>query len=125
AQHPRLHRPPRPLRRRARLPAQELTRPEAAPQPARDRVDRRAARREMGTLTRLRRPRRREDRRARRQDTMKAYLPLVYAAGIATATALALVPETGEINWRAVGLAGGKAFLAALGITALIKKTTD
>jgi hypothetical protein len=55
---------------------------------------------------------------------MKSYLPFLYAAGVGLATALALIPATGEVNWRLVGVEGGKAILYALGITALVIKTT-
>jgi hypothetical protein len=53
---------------------------------------------------------------------LKVYL---YALGVGIATSLALIPDSGDINWRSVGVAGAKAVLYSLGITALVTKTTQ
>lgn len=54
---------------------------------------------------------------------MSEFKHYLYAVGLGVATALALIPMTGTINWREVGVEGGKALLYGLGVVALTRKT--
>lgn len=53
---------------------------------------------------------------------MNTLKPFVFAVGIAAATLLTEIPDTGPINWRASAVHAGTALLAALGITAYVTR---
>lgn len=50
---------------------------------------------------------------------------VLWAIGGGVAAALALIPATGEINWRIVGVAFGTVTLSALGVGVSARRDKD
>lgn len=49
---------------------------------------------------------------------------VLVALGVGVLAACALIPATGEINWRSAAVAGVQAFLTAMGVGAYVRKAS-